>query len=97
MKLKPLALGLTMGTLCALYMLMVTIYPMFSESVFGTVQGEALRALMYDIYPYYGGGTWYASYVGIIFGFIDGFVFGAVFGWLYGVIAGGDKKTKKGK
>lgn len=89
MKIRPLALGLAMGILCVIYMVFITIYPWFSETVFGTVQGVGLKALMQDIYPYYGGGTWYANYVGIVFGFIDGFVCGMVLGGLYNLIACG--------
>lgn len=89
MKIRPLALGLAMGVLCVIYMVLVTIYPWFSETVFGTVQGVGLKALMQDIYPYYGNGTWYANYVGIIFGFIDGFIFGIVLGGIYNLLSCG--------
>ncbi len=95
MKLKPLALGLATGILCALYMLVVAVYPAVSEALFGSVQGESLKALMEDIYPYYGDGVWYDTYVGIVFGFIDGFVLGVVFGGLYNWVAGGEKKGRK--
>lgn len=87
MKFKPLSVALALGVLCAVYMLVVTYYPVVSEAVLGAPKGAGLRGLMENLYPYYQYGTWYAPLLGIVYGFIDGFIFGILFGWLYNAFA----------
>ena len=88
MRLKPLALGLALGLLGALFMLVITFYPPIAEAVLGASYGEGWRAIMMDTYPYYDFATWYGVILGIVFGFVDAFVFGALLGFLYNAVAG---------
>jgi hypothetical protein len=83
MKLRPLALATAMGIMGIVYMLVVTYYPMLSETVLGMTKGEALRAIMEDIYPYYDHNMWHAPLVGASYGFVDAFFFGLIAAWLY--------------
>ena len=92
MKLKPLALGLSMAILGALFMLVVTYYPELAKSYLGEIKGGGIRDLMLDIYPYYDISTWYGVVLGIVFGFLDGLVFGLLLGWLYNLCLCGEKK-----
>ena len=92
MRLRPLALGLAMAILGALFMLVVTYYPAMSEAVLGEMKGESMRTLMLDIYPFYDIQTWYGVVLGVVFGFLDGLVFGLLLGWLYNLCLCGEKK-----
>jgi len=83
MKVKPLAVAFALGIMGAIFMLVVTYYPVLSESVMGMTKGGALRAIMEDIYPFYDHVTWYAPLLGAAYGFTDAFFFGLITAWLY--------------
>ena len=91
MKLHSLKLALTLGILCALYMLCLSFYPWFTETVFGTRQGGSLIFVVQDWYPFYSNGTWYGILIGTAYGFVEGFVFGGLTGLLYNLLLGKNK------
>ena len=90
MKLKPLALGLTFGLMCALALVGIYFLPAMTELIFGTAYGEGLKALLMDTYPYYGAGL-ASTFVAVVLAFIDAFIGGIIFAWVYNLI-GGSKK-----
>lgn len=83
MKLKPLALGITIGILWGGCIFLTTLLSHYTG--YGRL---FLKALAQSIYPGYSI-TLAGSVVGLIYGFLDGFICGAIFGWLYNKIAGG--------
>lgn len=87
MKIKPLALGLAIGVFYALLMIVVHFYPAVSEMIFGAPHGIEMKAVMVDLYPYYGADSICSTCLGFLFGFIDGFIFGVVVAWLYNLIS----------
>lgn len=94
MKLKPLALGLTLGILFAVGLLFLNYYPWITEKIFsGHSYGGSMRFVMEDIYPFYLHAPWYKALIGVVFAFVDGFVFGVLAGWLYNLFLG--KKGRK--
>ena len=97
MKLKPTAIGIALGLLCAIYMVLLTYYPAFSEVVFGEKKGLGWIRLMEDLYPQYNSLTWYAPLVGAAMGFLDGFIGGLLFGLLYNNFSRFFEKSAKKK
>ena len=82
MKLKPLALGLTLGILSAIAIAFVTYYPEF------TSYGSGMRELLVDSYPYYDYSVWYKVLAGVGLGFLDGFIGGIIIAWVYNLVGG---------
>ncbi|MBT3865440.1 bacteriophage holin [Candidatus Peregrinibacteria bacterium] len=80
MKLKVLALALSLGILSAVGMFVVTVIAMYTG--YGTMWTE----LIANVYPFYDL-TWVGVAVGTIGGFIDGFIGGALVSWLYNMFA----------
>ena len=76
---QPLALGIAIGVLCAIYVGCVGITAMFGW-------GDALIAPLASFYLGYA-----ASVVGAIIGaawaFVDGFVAGVIIAWVYNLVA----------
>ena len=94
MKVKTLSVAFALGIMGAIFMLVVTYYPILSESVMGMTKGGALRAIMEDIYPYYDHATWYAPLLGAAYGFTDAFFFGLITAWLYNGCLCGCRKCR---
>ncbi|MFA6992151.1 MAG: hypothetical protein WC269_02610 [Candidatus Gracilibacteria bacterium] len=93
MKFKPLALGLACGFFWAVGMLLIHYYPVLTSGFQSfPMQGNSMRFMMADLYPFYRLGVWYAPITAVVMGFIDGFLGGLIFGYLYNYLA---EKVKK--
>lgn len=93
MKFKPLALGLTSGIFGAVYMLIITYYPVITGMIPAVgMKGSSMRFIMADMYPFYNYGIWYRELAGVVFGFIDCFIAGLLFAYLYNALANKLKK-----
>ncbi len=82
MKLKPFALGTSLGIVWGGALFLTT------WLCFLTGYGEAfLDAMPGSIYPGYSISPW-GSILGLLYGFLDLFIMGSITGWLYNKIAG---------
>jgi hypothetical protein len=78
-KLQPLALGIAVGVLWALYVFFAGIFAIFSW-------GNVLVATLGSFYLGYGPSI-VGAIIGAIWAFTDGFVAGAVIAWIYNKLA----------
>lgn len=78
-KLQPLALGIAIGVLWALYVGFVAITAMFNW-------GAALVAALASLYIGYNASI-IGAIIGAVWAFVDGFVAGVVIAWVYNAIA----------
>ncbi len=76
MKLRPLALGLSIGVFWGVMMFLTTWFCIF------TGYAREFLLIFIGIYPGYSI-TPVGSLIVLPYGFVDGFVFGAAVGWLY--------------
>ncbi len=76
---QPLALGIAIGILWALYVGCLAITAMFGR-------GTALIMPLASLYVGYGASI-VGAIIGAIWAFIDGFVAGVVIAWIYNLIA----------
>jgi len=76
---QPLALGIAIGVLWAIYVLFVGIVAMFG---WGVALVEALSSL----YIGYAASI-IGAIIGAIWGFVDGFIAGVVTAWIYNMVA----------
>lgn len=81
MKLKPLALGVTLGIVWGGCIFLITILSI--STGYGRLFLEALPCSLYPGYRI----TFTGSFVGMIYGFLDGLITGAIVGWIYNKIA----------
>ncbi len=84
MKLRPVALGCSIGVLWCVMMFLTTWLSYF------TGYAKLFLEMFMGIYPGYTI-TPLGSLLALIYGFIDGFVFGAVTGWLYNRFSKGSR------
>ncbi len=81
MKLKPFALGITLGIVWGGALFFTTLLSVF------TGYGKLfLEALPQSIYPGYSISL-VGSFLGLIYGFLDGLICGALIGWIYNKFA----------
>lgn len=86
MKLKPLALGLSLGLVWG-GALFVTTWLSFLAGY-----GKAfLEVLAVSLYPGYTISPW-GSVLGLVYGFVDLLIMGTLVGWIYNKIAGGGQR-----
>ena len=78
-KCKPIALGIAIGVLWALYVGFLGISSMFNW-------GAALVAPLASLYIGYSASI-VGAIIGVVWAFIDGFVAGVVIAWVYNAIA----------
>ena len=78
-KLQPLAFGVAIGVLWALYVFFAGIFAMYDW-------GVAMVGALGSFYIGYGP-TILGSIVGALWAFVDGLVAGAVIAWIYNAIA----------
>jgi hypothetical protein len=76
---RPLALGVAIGVLWAIYVFVVGITAMFD---WGTALVEALASL----YIGYGASV-IGAIIGAVWAFVDGFIAGVVIAWIYNLVA----------
>lgn len=76
---QPLALGIAIGVLWAIYAFFAGIFAMFGW-------GEALVATLASFYVGYGASI-VGAIIGAIWAFIDGFVAGVIIAWIYNLVA----------
>ncbi len=82
MKLKPLALGVSIGLVWGGSLFLTTWLSYFTN------YGELfLRTMAQSIYPGYSI-TPVGSILGLVYGFVDGLISGALVGWIYNKITG---------
>jgi len=82
MKLKPLALGMALGTVWGVSLFLTTWISYYSG--YGRL---FLQALAESIYPGYSI-TPAGSFIGLAYGFADGLISGFLIGWIYNKISG---------
>ncbi|MCK5139402.1 MAG: bacteriophage holin [Thermodesulfovibrionia bacterium] len=82
MKLKPLALGITIGIFWGVSVFLTTVLCHYTG--YGKLFLEALPQSLYPGYSI----TLRGSFAGLVYGFVDGFVSGAIVGWIYNKVAG---------
>lgn len=81
MKLKPLALGIALGTVWGVSLFVTTLLCYF------TGYGKLfLEVLAQSIYPGYSISP-LGSFLGLFYGFLDGFVSASIIGWIYNKIS----------
>jgi hypothetical protein len=78
-KCQPLALGVAIGVLWALYVFLAAIFAMFD---WGVPVVEVLASLYIGYAASIGGAV-----VGAIWAFVDGFIAGVVIAWVYNMVA----------
>ncbi|MDP2620339.1 MAG: bacteriophage holin [Hyphomicrobiales bacterium] len=76
---KPLALGVGIGVLWAIYVFFVGITAMFGW-------GDAIVGVLASLYIGYGPSI-VGAVMGAIWGFVDGFIAGVVIAWIYNLVA----------
>ena len=76
---QPIALGVAIGVLSAVYVFLAGIFAMFGW-------GETLVEVIGDFYIGYGASI-AGSFIGAVWAFLDGFVAGYVIAWIYNRIA----------
>ena len=84
MKLRPLALALTLGILAGVGLLAITWWSVIIES-----PGTTIRVLSYIYLGYKV--TWLGGLIGLVWGFIDGFVGGYLFALIYNLFIRSEK------
>jgi hypothetical protein len=77
--LKPLALGVAIGVLWAVYMFILAIMAMFGW-------GNAMVDIVASLYIGYGASI-VGAVVGAVWGFVDGFILGFAVAWIYNLVA----------
>ncbi len=82
MKLSPKAVGLTMGILCGLSLLIMTLLSLYASYL------THFSELLIGVYPYYEISL-QGAVAGLIWGFIDGLIGGLLFAWIYNFFAPG--------
>jgi hypothetical protein len=78
-KLQPVALGVAIGVLWAIYIFFAAIFAMFGW-------GVAVVETMASFYIGYAA-TFLGAIIGAIWAFVDGFVAGVVIAWIYNLVA----------
>jgi hypothetical protein len=78
-KCQPLALGVAIGVLWAIYVFFVGITAMFDW-------GNALVEALASLYIGYEASV-IGAIIGAIWAFVDGFIAGVVIGWIYNLVA----------
>jgi hypothetical protein len=78
-KCQPLALGVAIGVLWAVYVFFVGITAMFGW-------GAALVEALASLYIGYGASI-IGAVIGAIWAFVDGFIAGVVIAWIYNAVA----------
>jgi len=78
-KCQPLALGVAIGVLWAVYVFLVGICAMFDW-------GTALVDVVGSLYIGYGASI-VGAIIGAIWAFIDGFIAGLIIAWVYNMVA----------
>jgi hypothetical protein len=78
-KCQPVALGVAVGVLWAIYVFCAGIFAMFHW-------GTALVTTIASFYIGYGASVG-GAIIGAIWAFVDGFVAGAIVAWIYNLIA----------
>ena len=78
-KCQPVALGVAIGILWAIYVFFIGIVAMFGW-------GNALVDVLASLYIGYGASV-VGTIIGAIWAFIDGFIAGVVIGWIYNRVA----------
>jgi hypothetical protein len=78
-KCQPLALGIAIGVVWALYVFCAAIMAMFGW-------GAALVTAIASLYIGYGASI-AGAVIGAIWAFVDGFVAGVVIAWIYNIVA----------
>ncbi len=78
-KCKPVALGVAIGVLWAIYVGCLGIMAMFGW-------GTALVAPLASLYIGYGASV-AGAIIGLIWAFVDGFIAGVVIAWIYNAVA----------
>lgn len=81
MKLKPWALGITLGTLWGSTIFFTTLLSVYTG--YGKLFLEALPQSLYPGYSISLAG----SLLGLVYGFLDGLICGVLIGWIYNRIA----------
>jgi hypothetical protein len=76
---QPLALGIAIGVLWAIYVFFAGIFAMFGW-------GAALVTTLASFYIGYGASI-VGAIIGAIWAFVDGFVAGVVIAWIYNLVA----------
>lgn len=76
---QPLALGIAIGVLWAIYVFFAGIFAMFGW-------GTALVTTLASFYVGYGASI-AGAIIGAIWAFVDGFVAGVVIAWIYNLVA----------
>ncbi|HSM20241.1 MAG TPA: bacteriophage holin [Hyphomicrobiales bacterium] len=78
-QLKPVAFGLAIGVLCAIYVFFMGVFAMFGW-------GVPLVEMVASFYIGFGASI-VGAIVGAIWAFIDGFVAGFIIAWVYNQVA----------
>jgi len=78
-KIQPVALGVAIGVLWAIYIFFAAIFAMFGW-------GVALVETMASLYIGFAA-TLLGAIIGAIWAFVDGFVAGVVIAWIYNLVA----------
>jgi len=81
MKLKPVALGLSLGIVWGSILFITTYLSFFTG--YGKLFLEALAVSLYPGYTI----SPIGSFVGLFYGFLDLFIMGTILGWIYNKIA----------
>jgi hypothetical protein len=76
---QPLALGVAIGVLWAIYVFFVGITAMFGW-------GNALVEALASLYIGYGPSV-VSAIIGAVWAFVDGFIAGVVIAWIYNLVA----------
>lgn len=77
MKLKPIALGITIGLVWGVSLFITTWISYYTG--YGKLFLEVLAGSIYPAYTI----SPLGSFLGLIYGFIDGLISGAIIGWVY--------------
>jgi hypothetical protein len=78
-KCQPLALGVAIGVLGAIYVFLIGITAMFDW-------GTAIVDTLASLYIGYGASI-IGAIIGAVWGFVDGFIAGLVIAWIYNMVA----------
>ncbi len=78
-KCQPLALGVAVGVLWAIYVFLAGIIAMFDW-------GTALVVALSSLYVGYGASI-IGALIGAVWAFADGFIAGAIIAWVYNMVA----------
>ncbi len=81
MKLKPVALGVALGTVWGVSLFITTLISYYTG--YGKLFLEVLAQSIYPGYTI----TPLGSLLGLIYGFFDGFISATIIGWIYNKIA----------